>query len=464
MNTGRVMMNWNNCFSGERFGITSSQHTNRTAYERDWDRIIFSSAFRRLQNKTQVFPLPDEKFVHNRLTHSLEVASVGRSIGEIVGLQLAKLESIKECKESVEFYTYHLKHVVASACLAHDLGNPAFGHSGEEAISQYFIDRMEDQGFRSLFNDAEWADLISFEGNANTLRLLTKKFSGRFDGGYRLTFSTLGAILKYPCESLASLGKKGPKHLSKYGFFQSERDAFLQIAEKLHLIKEDNPNFVIYKRHPFVYLVEAADDICYSIIDVEDAHRLGIFSTEEVIVLFKKIIFLNPSEKEERVNQLLALVEDVNEKIAYLRAKAINALTLICSEVFMQNREQILSGDFDSDLIGFKPHVKAVMKEVSKESVARIYNYKSVVKIELAGYRIMAGVLEDFIEAALTPKDKRNTRHKNLLSLLPSQYHFDEEISPYNKVMSIIDFTSGMTDLYALNLYRNLRGIEMPKI
>jgi dGTPase len=458
------MMTWNNCFSGERFGIVSSEHTSRTEYERDWDRIIFSSAFRRLQNKTQVFPLPEEKFVHNRLTHSLEVASVGRSLGEMVGRKVAELPEVSQNITSIEFYKYHLKHVISSACLAHDLGNPAFGHSGEEAISQFFKDRQDDLGFKSQFTDAQWADLVNFEGNANALRLLTKQFSGRFDGGFRLTYSTLGAIIKYPCESLAKQGKKGPKHRAKYGFFQSDESVFKEVTSKLNMHQDENESYLIFKRHPFVYLVEAADDICYSIIDLEDAHRLGIFSTEKVVHLLKQIILLNPSESEARIDKLLNLVQDENEKIAYLRAKSINALALICVQVFEDNAQEILNGTFNSDLISFKKEVKDVMKEISAESVKHIYNYSSVIKIELAGYRIMGGLLEDFVDAALTNASDRNLRHNNILAILPSQYHFSEDASAYEKVMNIIDFASGMTDIYALKLYRNLRGIEMPKI
>lgn len=458
-------MNWNNCFSGDRFGMLSSANTTRTEYERDWDRIIFSSAFRRLQNKTQVFPLPEEKFVHNRLTHSLEVASVGRSLGELAGKGISMLIDVKDHAESVEFYTYHLKHVIASACLAHDLGNPAFGHSGEDAISQYFKDREQDTGFRSRFSDAQWSDLISFEGNANALRLLTRQFTGRLSGGYRLTYSTLASILKYPCESRAKLGKKGPKHRSKYGFFEPEKQAFLDIAHKLNMIEEANDDgLVIYKRHPFVYLVEAADDICYSVIDVEDAHRLGIFPTSEVIEMLSAIVLLNPAEDSSRLTSLLEKVDDDNEKIAYLRAKSINALTLICSEVFLEQSAAILDGSFNSDLIGFRPEVKTVMKMIAAESVKYIYRYPSVIKIELAGFRIMAGLLEDLIAAVLTPSAERNPGHRNLLDLMPQQYHFNEETSDYEKVMSVLDFASGMTDLYALKLYRNLRGIEMPGI
>lgn len=455
---------WNTLYSFDRFGSDRSRQTRRSEFERDWDRLVFSSAFRRLQNKTQVFPLPQEVFVHNRLTHSLEVASVGRSLGEMVGHFIADLPEVAADALSAEFYRYHLKHVVASACLAHDLGNPAFGHSGEEAISQYFIDRSGDDRFRGLFSESEWADLIRFEGNANALRLLTHQFNGRLPGGFNLTYSTLGAMIKYPCDARSSLGKGGPKHRSKYGFFQAEKAAFEQIVNKLHFQPdlEANAPGPVFHRHPFVFLVEAADDICYSIVDYEDAHRLGIFSTEKVRQDFLPIILLNPEESPERIERLASHVSDANEYIAFLRAKAINALTLCCVEVFVQNWEDILQGRFKTDLISANPQVKQAMQPLMKESVKHIYNHKSVVKIELAGFRIMGALLEDFVDAAIA--EKPNSRQRNTLQLMPEQYHIQPHFSAYERVLSVLDFASGMTDLYALKLFRNLRGIEVPGI
>lgn len=285
-------ISWNNCFSPERYGMQKGQDDIRTQYERDWDRLIFSSAFRRLQNKTQVFPLPEEVFVHNRLTHSLEVASVGRSLGKIIGKKLVSLEEIKKDDNARAFYRNSLKNVIASACLAHDLGNPAFGHSGEEAISKYFIKRdtqkVEDIDFKNQFSTEEWKDLTTFEGNANALRILTLQQKGRVKGGFRLTYSTLGSILKYPCESVAS--NKKILHRKKYGYFKIDEKVFLDIAHELNLVKDDIESGIAYKRHPFVYLVEAADDISYNIIDFEDAHRLGILSYKEVKKSFLDII------------------------------------------------------------------------------------------------------------------------------------------------------------------------------
>ncbi|MEN9332569.1 MAG: dNTP triphosphohydrolase [Bacteroidota bacterium] len=267
-------MNLNQLYSTQRPGKPSLNADIRTEYQRDFDRLIFSGPFRRLQNKTQVFPLPGSTLVHNRLTHSLEVASIGRSLGKITGRMLVQQFNSELTEEAKEFYSYHLSEVIAAACLAHDIGNPAFGHSGEKAISHFFLNGGVD---KNLFSEAEWKDLTNFEGNANALRLLTHQFNGRLPGGYRLTYTTLATILKYPCESLGSDKKK--VHLKKYGFFQTEKELFLKIVKEFGLVQEsENP--LQYCRHPFVYLLEAADDIAYRIIDFEDAARLGIISID----------------------------------------------------------------------------------------------------------------------------------------------------------------------------------------
>jgi len=460
----KTTMNWNNCFSNERFGVNSKGGI-RNDFERDWDRLIFSSAFRRLQNKTQVFPLPEEVFVHNRLTHSLEVASVGRSLGKLVGKEISKLPEVKTDDKARPFYRNHLKSVIASACLAHDMGNPAFGHSGEEAISKFFIENSKSKAFRKMFSDGEWSDLTNFEGNANALRLLTKDSQAGTKGGYRLTYSTLGSIIKYPCESKASLGKKGGVHRKKYGFFQLDLKVFSEITKKLNMIQEKTNDGIVFKRHPFVYLVEAADDICYNIIDFEDSHRLGILSHEFVSGIFLELIKLNKNEDFEHVQQMCEQLDsDKNEKIAYLRAKAINYLTIRCAEIFMKKKNAILQGIYTGDLISDISEAKKVITKIEEVSYKKIYNYSSVVKIELAGFRIMSGLIEDFVEAALIPSKKRIKRHNKILELLPPSHRFEETNTPYEKVMRVIDYISGMTDLYALKLYRNIRGIEMPSI
>ncbi|MDN5204237.1 dNTP triphosphohydrolase [Fulvivirgaceae bacterium BMA10] len=444
--------------------MQKGQDDIRTQYERDWDRIIFSSPFRRLQNKTQVFPLPEEVFVHNRLTHSLEVASVGRSLGKIIGKKLSTLEQIKDDEKARPFYRNSLKNVIASACLAHDMGNPAFGHSGEEAISKYFKKRdtkkTEDLEFKEQFSNEEWKDLTTFEGNANALRILTLQQKGRNKGGFRLTYSTLGSILKYPCESIAS--DKRILHRKKYGYFKIDEKVFLDVVTELNLVRDNIESGIAYKRHPFVYLVEAADDISYNIIDFEDAHRLGILSYLDVRDSFLEIIKNSPRDDINWVKeQAKSLEGDPNESIAYLRAKSINTLIYKCADVFWKNREAILTGDFDKSLIDSIPELQSVMKKIETISIDKIYNAKSVVQLEIAGFRIMSGLVKDFVTSSLTPKYLRDKEQNKIIGLLPKQFSFDESNSPYVKVMHIIDFIAGMTDLYALKLYRKLRGIEL---
>lgn len=457
-----MKLTWQEAFSTKRLGSDRETQDARSAFERDYDRIIFSSAFRRLQNKTQVFPLPKHVLVHNRLSHSLEVTSVGRSLGAIVGGQLADLPGLKTSAAAQDFYRNNLRTVISTACLAHDLGNPAFGHSGEEAISKYFIDRAGDRAFRDKFTEAEYRDLTHFEGNANAFRLLTRQFKGRLPGGYQLTLSSLAALLKYPCASTA-VDKSQGKHRSKYGFFQSDLQTFNELTAGLGLQPESEQPLA-FRRHPFVHLTEAADDICYSIIDYEDAHRLGILSFEETKKDLLELIKTNPHEDFGRLDRNLEnLRNDNNEAIAYLRSKAISYLVRCCAEVFMQNQETILAGGFAEALLGKVGAVAAPLSKIQKKSVGRIYNHESVMKIELAGFKIMSGLIEDLVEAALTEQGQRRKRHQKILALIPPQFRFEEGETPYEKTMAVLDYVSGMTDNYALELYRNLRGISVPE-
>lgn len=457
------MINWNNCYSPNRYG-TSSLGDNRSEYQKDWDRLIYSSAFRRLQNKTQVFPLPEEIFVHNRLTHSLEVSTVGRSLGHLIGNELVKIENDLS-NESIHFYSHQLQNVLQAACLAHDIGNPAFGHSGEEAISQYFKKRettnKEDIAFKALFSEQEWCDLTHFEGNANALRILTMQLNGRQKGGFRLTYTTLASILKYPCESLAT--NKQNIHQKKYGFFFIDEEVFIDIVNTLHLVKDDTTKYMSYKRHPFVYLVEAADDICYNIIDLEDAHRLGILSYERVRdELIKICSYSNQLSIEYITNKVKELESDSNESLAFLRAISIGTLTQQCADTFIANRTAILQGNYNTSLIeDLDTGLSQVLSNIKTLSIDKIYNAKQVIELEVAGFRIMSSLVKDFVTSALTPKELRDKEQQKILALMPQQFSFQESETPYQKVMHIIDFISGMTDIYALKLYRKLRGIDI---
>jgi dGTPase len=454
------MMHWSKLYANIRTGETpgsSDLATTRTDYQRDFDRLIFSSPFRRLQNKTQVFPLPGSVFVHNRLTHSLEVASIGRTLGKITGRELSKRHRDKFSETDHDFYNFELANVVAAACLAHDIGNPAFGHSGEKAISQYFKDR--ETQLKPWFSDAEWSDLTEFEGNANALRVLTHAWKGRLDGGYMLTYPTLAAIAKYPCES----SREHKKQLSgkKYGFFQSEKAMYQQIAETLGIPAQANTNGLAYSRHPFVFLVEAADDICYRIIDLEDAHRLGILSYQTTSdFLFQ----LFDQTEWPKVHQNLANMGDSNEQIAYLRSKALNHLTQACARAFLDNETALLSGTLEQSLIDLlAPDLIQILQEIEKVSVQKIYNHTSVVEIELAGYEVMDFLLSALVPALVKDKDARTARDKKMIRLIPEQYKKNADApNAYERVQCALDYVSGMTDLYAVELYRKWKGIHIP--
>jgi len=457
-------MTWETIFTTQRIGQQKEASGPRSGFQKDFDRIIFSSAFRRLQNKTQVFPLPGSTFVHNRLTHSLEVASVGRSLGSVIGAWLSDQVSDRS-SDCYEFYRYELPNVIAAACLAHDIGNPAFGHSGEKAISAYFLSHsestIEGNRLRSFFNDKEWADISNFEGNANTLRILTHVFNGRLTAGLGLTYTTIASVLKYPCEATGI--DKQYKHRKKFGFFQSEAEAIHAIAEKLGLLREEGET-IIYKRHPFVYLVEAADDICYSIIDMEDAHRLGILSHELVKDSFLHVINCLSDEGnfKKRTVEIYEKIEDLNERISFLRARTINLLTTRAAEVFCKNSEQILEGKFNDTLLDNIENQCSALKEVMKISNEKIYNHDTVLEIEIAGYNVMSELLSLFVPALL--KQKPDHKDQKVLKLFPMQYReFESTRSAYKKVLNALDLLSGMTDLYATEMYRKLKGVDIPQ-
>lgn len=451
-------MNWHNCISAERSGKYKSTASSRSEYQRDYDRLVFSSAFRRLQNKTQVYALPGNVFVHNRLTHSLEVSSVGRSLGNLAGEYIAN-HDVKNLDPSVvEFYKYELPYVISAACLAHDVGNPPFGHSGEKAIS-YFFEKNESD-LKGYFSAKEWSDLTNFEGNANALHILTTEYTGKISGGQTLTNTTLASILKYPCEAEA-INKKF-KHRKKYGFFQCDKKQFLDIAKATYMIKDDSEDHIIYKRHPFVYLVEAADDICYRVIDMEDAHRIGILTTDHVVECFTNILtdVDRPELNIKKINSRLSQLKDNNEKVAYLRAKLINTLILECTDIFIKHREAILEGNWNGTLMDDLESRSDAVKYADEVSIRLIYNHRSVIEVELAAFNVLSELLELFVFPKL--KSRLNHIEEKTMSLIPPQFiPVDKKASPYEHIIRIVDFIAGMTDGFATELYRKSKGIEI---
>jgi dGTPase len=453
-------MEFETIFTEKRVGSDKIPAGPRSGFQRDFDRLVFSSSFRRLQNKTQVFPLPGTAFVHNRLTHSLEVASVGRSLGKMVGEKIS--ESYRGNEEVYEFYRYELANVIAAACLAHDIGNPAFGHSGEKAISNYFLEnaasKIEGCELRDFFSDKEWSDLASFEGNANAVRVLTHSFRGRFRGGFGLTYTTVASILKYPCESAAS--NKKFRHRKKYGFFQSEKETALNIMRELQMIEESSEP-VIFKRHPFVYLVEAADDICYSIVDMEDAQRLGILRKQEVEDAFMHVIRSLSNDANDKTYNYYKDIDDVNEALAFLRARIINLLVNKSTGIFMDHKDQLLAGSFNETLVDCIENTYGALKPIQEISVKKIYEHDTVIQVEIAGYNVMSELLGLFIPALL--KNQLSHKEQKVLKLFPYQFtEFELTTSSYEKVMNALDYLSGMTDEYATEMYRRLKGVTIP--
>lgn len=451
------MMNWEQLLSNKRLGQENMprKKDDRTEFQRDYDRLIFSAPFRRLQNKTQVFPLPGSIFVHNRLTHSLEVSSVGRSLGNDVSRLLLERHPYLYATHFTE-----LGNIVSAACLAHDLGNPPFGHSGEKAIGTYF---SEGEG-RFLkdyicpetgdgLTDAQWQDLIHFEGNANAFRLLTHHFVGRREGGFVMTYSTLASIVKYPFTSdLAA--KKG-----KFGFFRAEENDYLKIAKELGILKQESPDGTLhYSRYPLVYLVEAADDICYEIMDIEDAHKLKILTTEETKNL---LLAYFPDEKQAHIKERMRTLDDVNEQIVYLRSCAISALESECVRVFVENEDSILNGTFQGSLIEHIDEIpRKAYAECEKVSYARIYRCREVVDIEIAGYTVITTLTDLMIKAVTQPNLQFS---KLLISRVSTQYDVLAS-TLYDRILAVLDYISGMTDVYALDLYRKIKGMSIPTL
>jgi dGTPase len=443
-------MEWKQLISNKRFGQEhkhAERHDDRSEFKRDYDRLIFSSAFRRLQNKTQVFPLPGSIFVHNRLTHSLEVASVGMSIGNDISRWV--IQKQPDLKDTL---VEEIGTIVSAACLAHDLGNPPFGHSGEKAIQTFF---SEGPGLKikPMVSSEFWDDITHFEGNANAFRILTHRFKGRRQGGFVMTYSMLASIVKYPFASSLA-GNHG-----KFGFFASEAESYRKIADELGISCKSAPGEPLkYARHPLVYMVEAADDICYEIMDIEDSHKLKILSyaeTEHLLLSF----FDEDIQQKIRQRIIDEELTDENEKVVYMRASVIGKLENECVAAFLAHEEEILAGTFEGSLIDhISERQKKAYQECEKISYSKIYQSKPVLDIELSGYQIMATLMEVFIEAAVNPS---RFYSKQLLRRVSSQYDIENE-NLEERIMAVLDYISGMTDIYALDIYQKINGISLP--
>lgn len=445
-------MKWQQLISNKRFGQEKRhalRHDDRSEFKRDSDRLIYSAPFRRLQNKTQVFPLPGSVFVHNRLTHSLEVSSLGKSLGDDVAKRL--IEKHPELRGTL---FEEIGTIVQTAGLAHDLGNPPFGHSGEKAIQTFFTEG-EGHALKGRVSDRFWNDITHFEGNANAFRLLTHRFNGRREGGFVMTYSTLASIVKYPLASSLA-GEHG-----KFGFFTSEEADYQRIADELGIIRKSSEGEPLrFARHPLVYLMEAADDICYEIMDLEDSHKLKIISYEET-----RELLLSFFDEKTRTHILERIEEegvtDENEQVVYLRACVVGELESECVKAFVEHEEEILEGTFEGSLI---KHISDLPRQAYKHcqevSKKKIYQSKLVLDVELSGYKIMETLMQNLIEAAVHPEKFHS---QQLIKRFSSQYDIQSD-DLETRIMAVIDYISGMTDIYSLDIYQKICGISLPVV
>lgn len=444
-------MNWTKLLSTKRLGRPAGideAPPPRTEFTRDYDRIIFSSAFRRLQDKTQVFPLAKSDYVRTRLTHSLEVASVGRSLGMLAAEVIADKQP--ECKTIAS--PHDVGTIVASACLAHDIGNPPFGHAGESAIQEWF----ESSPAINDLNGAERRDLLKFEGNAQGFRTLCRLQQGHQRGGLQLTCAVLGAYTKYPRASEVDEAQKTGISGKKFGFMQSDAELFRELADELGLIRKPGAA-AAWHRHPLAFLVEAADDICYHVMDVEDGYKAGCISFEEIAELHRPWL---SSERWQRGES----IEDHGRRVEYFRAVTVDAMVRGAVKAFAENYEGLMSGTFDEELtaeIELSKELRAFRSLASE----KVYSARPVLEIEACGFEVIGGLLEAFVRA-INAKAKRvetgKVRTRTLLSLMPKTNADLERLSPYERTLLATDFVSGMTDSFAVGLYQRIRGISLP--
>ena len=450
-------MNWEQLLSLKRYGDTQKrlrkqQDETRLGFEVDYDRIIFSSAFRGLQDKTQVMPLPigsgfKRDFVHTRLTHSLEVSVVGRSLGRVAGREI--LKKYESLHKELGYQFNDFGAIVAAASLAHDIGNPPFGHNGEKAIGAYFSSG-NGQKFQSHLSEKEYQDLIDFEGNANGFKLLTESREG-VPGGLRLSYATLGAFTKYP---KASLPKKPTAHVAdkKFGFFQSEEAFFLEVAQELGLVKDPADSSKGFFRHPLTYLVEAADDICYTIIDFEDGINLGLLSEDYALEYLIKLV------KDRIDTKKYNSMTQMKDRLSYLRALSIQTLIQDAVRIFVENEEAILEGSFSTSLLSKSTYIPQV-KDIISLSIDKIYESSEVLEKELAGYKIISNILDVFTSALINGREDRMSNFdKILLRSVSFDAAFSETTSTYDILLQASCFVASLSDSAAVNLHNKIAG------
>ncbi|MEW8524065.1 MAG: deoxyguanosinetriphosphate triphosphohydrolase [Candidatus Thiodiazotropha endolucinida] len=450
-------MNWTQLLSHKRLGSSdhSTASSTRTDFQRDLDRIVFSSAFRRMQDKTQIFPLSKVDYVRTRLTHSLESSSVGRSLGTLVGEQIIARHKLKE-NEASDF-----GDICAAACLAHDIGNPPFGHSGEDAIRHWAENGEYGKQRVAVLQGSQREDFLNFEGNSQGFRVLTRLQNRDNPGGLQLTCATLAAFTKYPRESCIGNGRFQGVSAKKPGFTAEDQDLFSEVSETVGLLRRD-PVLAIWHRHPLAFLVEAADDICYRVIDIEDGYRLGHLSYHEAMELFSAVL-PDSSSRYKRLNRITG----DKEKIEFLRAKVISQAISEILHCFLDHEEAILAGQFDQPLMSQIPH-RAEMDRLIEVAHEKIYIAPEVIEIETAGFQVISELLERFIpiiDDVAAQGERASPRSQMMIRLIPEQFigpHGQPAKDHYTRLLRLTDFVSGMTDSYAVSLYKKVTGISLP--
>jgi len=422
----------------------------RSTFQRDFDRIVFSSAFRQLQNKTQVLPFPDHESIRNRLTHSLETSSVGRSLGYLLGRYLE--EHYPQVMQATQMDANDTAYMIAAAALAHDIGNPPFGHEGEAAMGAFYRSERAAPYMQQL-TGAQRADLENFEGNAAGFRILSHTFDpgSPLRGGLRLSMGTYGAFIKYPYTAEAAR-RYG---LKKFGLFSADWPVFEQVAEALHMTPVRNGDPAVRRRYPLVYLTEAADDICYSLIDFEDGYHLGQITYGEIYDLFDRLI--QTGRVPAAYDTYLQQIHDDRQRIGYMRAVAINSLVHQFFEVFTQNEEAILEGRFEGSLKKSLPEgTQKILKEIARLSLDKIYHNPLVLQKEATGKTVLPFLLEKFTAAVFDPE-----AHKQYFLLLPAPYRREAEAGgPYEKLLAVAMYIASMSDRQAVKWYRRLNGMD----
>ncbi|MCW5602386.1 deoxyguanosinetriphosphate triphosphohydrolase [Nitrosomonas sp.] len=441
-------MEWEQLLSTERLGRGQEQKTDaRSEYQRDYDRIVFSSAFRRLQDKTQVFPLAESDYVRTRLTHSVEVSCVGRSLGTLAGSLIIERSGLKG------FQAQEFGNIVAAACLAHDIGNPPFGHSGEDAIRTWF--EGPGKSYLKDLDPEQIQDFLKFEGNAQGFRVLSRLQNKINGGGLQLTYAVLGAYSKYPRRAHI-LSLEGSEKVSekKFGYVIGDEEWFVKVAEGLGLKKKLDG---AWSRHPLAFLMEAADDICYRIVDLEDGHRLGRVTFSDAKQLLEPIAF---GSEGIPVSGSYADIDNNKGRFEYLRAIAINSLILDAVSVFEKNYEKLMQGTHERDLMSQSKFINE-LRAIKKLSREKVYAAPSVLHIEAAGFEVLGRLLDKVVPALVGTEDSRSAAEKKILEIIPEQFRKGK--THYERLLHATDFVSGMTDSFAVTLYRRLQGIELPR-